>query len=130
MIQIYQELPHADVIKYEYGVLAGRGVVGASSYYFPFVGEVFKETWQSLNMTHIEKSIQEAVLNQEYVALGMARDEFISLALSGRMPGVERLNIPSKDVQHEVYVYLHTMHMSFTDFDRNIINAPCGDGVW
>lgn len=130
MLQKYEEIPYAWFIQDEYSHLAARSRRGFSGYDLPHIGEVIQEVWQTVDMGQTEQKIHEAIQRKDHEIFGMPQEEFKIRAYRNELPGFQTEPIPAKEIEQAVYMFLRSRYISFMNYDGEVVNPPCGGGVW
>lgn len=130
MLDKIKEYALSEIVMDEYFHLCGRAFSNITSYQFPYIGEIIKETWQTKDIEIQEKTVQEAVFRREFETLGLSKSDFITLALSNNLQSFEIPVIPVTEVAYEVHLFLSNKYIAYTDYDGLVVNSPLGREVW
>lgn len=129
-LQKLEDYSLGEFIEIEYSYLCGRGSSGSSEFYLPFIGELIEETWHSATQDKIARDVQGAISNKDHISMGLSRKDFFTIAMRGNIPSIDINSLKIMEVQEQVMGYLRTRHMSYIDYQDNVVNSPIGSGVW
>lgn len=125
----FKQFVYFDTINDEYVNLCDRSEDWKSSpFYIPFVGDLNKEVFQSVELDTAEKLMEEAQLRGDYEIYGMDPKTFLIEAQRGAIEGF-RNTIPTKEINLAVFMHLNHFHVSHLDYFLDVINPPVRS-VW
>ena len=114
----------------EYSFLAGRGMSRGEPYQVPHIHTWIKESYRSINHEHKSNAIMEAIDKGMYEKLGMSKSQFVKKAEKMEIDYIKEDQIPINDVMLLIIQFARQYHVSYTDYNDDLINSPIGGGLW
>ena len=119
--------PYAEYVIVEYNNLTYRPDVYGP---LPEIGDIAEKTWETLDLYSKENEIQDAIGRKENEWYGLDKNTYWNYAVSGRIPNFKYEEITAEETVKHVFWTLNDYHLSYMDYQKNVIFSPIGGGVW